>query len=62
MTAVLELLTAPSDAGRYLHWGVIDVSVTNALIILTMVAVFVLALVIPFGRRHGGDERGRSRP
>lgn len=34
MTAVLELLTAPSEAGRYLHWGVISVSVTNALIIL----------------------------
>jgi hypothetical protein len=61
MTAVFETLTA-SDAGRYLHWGVIQVSVANALIILAMIVVFVLALVIPFGRGQGGDERGGSRP
>ena len=62
MTAVFELFTAASESGRYLHWGVIDVSVTNALIILAMIVVFVLALVIPFGRGHGGDEHGGSRP
>jgi hypothetical protein len=61
MTAVFEALAA-SDAGRYLHWGVISVSVTNALIILAMVIVFVLALVVPFGSRHGGDGNGGSRP
>jgi hypothetical protein len=62
MAAVFELLTASSEAGRYLHWGVVDVSVTNALIILAMIVVFVLALVIPFGRRNADDERGGSRP
>ena len=61
MTAVFETLSA-SDAGRYLHWGVISVSVTNALIILAMIVVFALALVIPFGRRHGRDGHRGSRP
>ena len=60
MTAVLEL-PAASEAGRYLTWGVISISVANALIILTMVVVFALALVIPFGR-HGDDGRRGSRP
>ena len=41
-------------AGRYLDWGVISISVTNAAIIVAMVVVFVLALVLPFP--HGRDE------
>jgi hypothetical protein len=32
----------------YLHWGVIQISLTNFLIILAMVVIFVLALVLPF--------------
>jgi hypothetical protein len=46
---------AASDAtGHYLHWGVIQISLTNMLIIVGMVVVFVLALVLPFpgGKRH----------
>ena len=61
MTAVFETVAA-SEAGRYLHWGVVQISVANALIILAMILVFVLALVIPFGRGHGGNEHGGSRP
>ncbi len=60
MTAVLELVAASSDAGRYLDWGVISISVANALIILAMIVVFALALVIPFRRRHGADGRPGS--
>ena len=40
------------SAGKYVDWGVIHVSVTNLLIILTMVVVFVLALVLPFPKPH----------
>lgn len=36
--------------GSYLHWGVISVSYTNLAIIAVMVIVFVLALLVPFGR------------
>lgn len=44
-------------AGRYVDWGVISISVTNLLIILAMVVVFLLALVLPFPHhRETGDE------
>jgi hypothetical protein len=41
-----------TEAGRYLHWGVISISLSNFSIIVGMIVVFVLALVIPFGRHH----------
>ena len=41
--------------GRYIHWGVISISVTNLVIIGLMVAVFLLALVLPF---PGSRDRG----
>ena len=52
-------------AGYYLHWGVIQISLTNFLIIVAMIVVFVAALLIPFPRPKGsnteketpGDER-----
>jgi hypothetical protein len=34
--------------GKYIHWGVIQISVTNATIIGVMILVFILALVVPF--------------
>jgi hypothetical protein len=43
---------ATQAAGRYLHWGVVQISLTNFLIIVGMVVLFVLALVLPF---PGGD-------
>jgi hypothetical protein len=36
------------QAGRYLSWGVISISLTNLLVIVLMVVVFVLALLLPF--------------
>ena len=39
---------AVMEATRSLHLGVIYISLTNFLIILVMVVVFILALVIPF--------------
>ena len=39
-----------SSAGRYLTWGVVSISLTNLLVIVAMVVVFVLALVVPFPR------------
>ena len=47
-------------AGKYVDWGVVSISLTNLLVILVMIVVFVLALVIPFPRDHerpseGGD-------
>jgi hypothetical protein len=45
--------------GSYLSWGVIQLSWGNAVVILLMVLVFVLALVLPFpghGTRDGGSK------
>ncbi|UXY32105.1 hypothetical protein [Streptomyces sp. HUAS TT20] len=49
-------LAAPVDlngTGRYVHWGVIQVSVANLVVIGLMLIVFVAALLLPFpgGRR-----------
>ena len=50
-------------AGRYVNWGVIQISVANLTIIIVMVLLFILALVVPFPSGHGdkSDEEGRSR-
>lgn len=45
-------------AGKYLSWGVVSISLTNLLVILIMIVVFVLALVIPFPGDHGGPSDG----
>jgi hypothetical protein len=46
-----------NGSGRYVHWGFIQISVANLVVIGLMVVVFVGAILIPF-RRHGrgGDE------
>ncbi len=48
-------------AGRYVHWGVIQISVTNLVIIAGMIVLFVLALVLPFPGAHG-DDTAEKRP
>jgi len=45
-------------AGTYLSWGVVSISLTNLLVIVAMIVVFVLALVIPFPGDHGGPTDG----
>lgn len=34
--------------GRYVHWGVIQISVANLILILVMVILFVAAILLPF--------------
>ncbi|MGE7434297.1 hypothetical protein [Kitasatospora sp. NPDC001175] len=53
-----SVLSAPVDLnhpGHYVHWGVVQISVTNLVVICLMVVVFVAALLLPFphGRRDG---------
>jgi len=52
---------AAEGAGRYLHWGVIQISATNLTIIAVMVLLFVLALIVPFPSGHGSDDSGDDR-
>jgi hypothetical protein len=42
--------------GTYIHWGFIQLSVANFVVIIAMIVVFVLAIVLPFPRRKGRDE------
>lgn len=45
-------------SGSYLHWGVVQISLTNFVIIVVMLVVFALAIAVPFGRRqHDRDDR-----
>lgn len=46
---------APALAVAYLHWGVVQISLTNALVIVAMVVVFALALVVPFPAPRDDD-------
>jgi len=42
----------PMDSpGTFLHWGVIQISVANLIVIILMLVVFVAALVLPFPGR-----------
>ena len=49
-----------SGKAHYLHWGVIQISLTNFLIIAAMVLVFVLALVVPFPKPRTDDRDEES--
>ena len=43
-----------SRPGHYLHWGFVQLSVANLVVIALMVVVFVAAVAIPFrAGRHG---------
>jgi len=44
----------------FLHWGVVQISLANFVIIVLMLVLFVLALVVPFpGGRDDSDESHR---
>ena len=50
-----------SGAGSYVHWGVIQISVTNLLIVGGMIVLFVLAILLPFpGHRRRPDAEDQS--
>jgi hypothetical protein len=50
--SIVGALINLGGTGHYLHWGFIDISVANLVVILLMIAVFVLAIFLPFPR-HG---------
>jgi hypothetical protein len=50
---------AADSAGRYVTWGVIQISVTNLVIIAAMIVLFVLAILVPFPHARD-DEAGEK--
>ncbi len=55
-TLLLGALVNLGGSGHYFHWGSIQISAANLVVIALMVVVFVLAILLPFPR-HG--RRGR---
>ena len=51
---MIAALVNLNHTGHYLHWGFIQMSVANLVVILLMIVVFAAAIAIPFraGRRH----------
>jgi len=58
--ALVAVLPGPLAAGHYLSLGVLSISLTNALIILAMVLLFVVALFAPFPRYEPKVPRQRD--
>jgi heme/copper-type cytochrome/quinol oxidase subunit 2 len=54
VTLVLGSLINMRKPGRYIHWGFIQISVANAVLIVLMVLVFIAAIAIPYRHRKGG--------
>jgi hypothetical protein len=48
MHAVLSAPANLNHPGHYLHWGVIQISVANLVVILLMIALFIAAILLPF--------------
>ncbi|WP_146259037.1 hypothetical protein [Streptomyces tateyamensis] len=49
-------LAAPVDlnhTGHYVHWGVVQISVANLVVIGLMVLVFAAAVLLPFPKGRG---------
>ena len=60
--SLIAMAASPSprlNSAYYLHWGVVQISLTNFLIIMAMVLVFLLALFLPpmGGSRRDSEEQ-----
>ena len=56
MLHAIAVLAAPvnlNHPGHYVHWGVIQISVANLVVIGLMVLLFVAALFLPFPKGRG---------
>jgi hypothetical protein len=54
--ALTSILSAPVNLdrpGHYLHWGVIQLSLANLVVIAVMLGLFALAVLLPFPRGRG---------
>jgi hypothetical protein len=54
--ALVAAIINLNGPGHYVHWGFVQISVANLVVILLMIAVFVLAILLPFPRRKGPNQ------
>ncbi len=52
IAAVINL----NGSGHYIDWGFVQISVANLVVIILMIAVFVLAILLPFPKRKGPNQ------
>lgn len=50
---ILAAVVPMDRPAPYLHWGFIQISVGNFIVILLMIVIFLLAIFLPFPREHG---------
>jgi hypothetical protein len=50
MPLVLHFAVDLSSSGHYVHLGPIQIAVANLIVIALMIAVFLLAVLLPFPR------------
>ena len=41
---------------HFLHWGVVQISLANLIVIVLMLLVFALAILVPFPHAHDDTE------
>lgn len=56
LAALLGALINLNGTGHYIHWGFFQISLANFVVIILMIAVFVLAILLPFPKRKRGDQ------
>jgi hypothetical protein len=54
--SLLASIVNLNHPGHYLHWGVIQISVGNLVVVGLMVTTFVIALIAPFPGSRRKDE------
>ena len=45
-----------TEAAYYLHWGVVQISLANMIVIVAMIVVFLAALALQMPTHHDHDE------
>lgn len=55
VAVVLASLFNLNHPGHYIHWGFIQMSYANLVVIILMVIVFFAAILIPFKGHKGGE-------
>jgi hypothetical protein len=55
LATLLGALINLNGHGRYIHWGFIQLSYANFVVIVLMIIVFILAIVLPFPKRKRDD-------
>ncbi len=50
--SLLAALVHLGGTGKYISWGVIQISLANLIVIAVMIVMFVLAIALPFPRHQ----------